>query len=182
MIRIPNFESSQNIKDAELKNLGNLKEPARLNPHVFLLPMSDWHLHNYKRAKADTGPLQMLWLIGIIGAFVLLLACINFMNLSTARSENREKEIGIRKAVGSVRRQLIGQFYCESFLIVVLAFVVSMILVAISLPAFNDLSAKLDKNAIPESLFLAIKHRIYFYYEYGGRELSSLVFIFFQPG
>ncbi len=134
---------SQNIKDAELKNLGNFKEEAKLNPQVSLLPMSNWHLHNYKRGKADTGPLQMLWLISIIGAFVLLLACINFMNLSTARSEKRAKEIGIRKAVGSIRRQLIGQFYCESFLIVLLSFFLSMILVAISLPWFNELSAKM---------------------------------------
>lgn len=136
---------SQNIKDVELKNLGSLKEQAKLNPQVFLLPMRDWHLHNYKRGKADTGPLQMLWLISIIGAFVLLLACINFMNLSTARSEKRAKEIGVRKAVGSLRRQLIGQFYCESFLIVVLAFLLSMILVALSLSGFNDLSGKLVK-------------------------------------
>jgi putative ABC transport system permease protein len=136
---------SQNIKDVELKNLGNLKEQAKLNPQVFLLPMSDWHLHNFKRGKPDTTPLQMLWLISIIGAFVLLLACINFMNLSTARSEKRAKEIGIRKAVGSIRRQLIGQFYCESFLIVLLSFFLSMILVALSLPWFNDLSAKLIK-------------------------------------
>ena len=144
---------SQNIKDAELKNLGNLKEQAKLNPQVSLLPMSDWHLHNYKRGKADTTALQMLWLISIIGAFVLLLACINFMNLSTARSEKRAKEIGIRKAVGSIRRQLIGQFYCESFLIVVLAFAVSMVLVALSLPWFNDLSGKLVKTPYQSPYF-----------------------------
>jgi putative ABC transport system permease protein len=135
-------KASHNIKDAELKNLGNLKEQARQNPQVGLLPMSDWHLHNYKRGRPDTGPLQMLWLISIIGAFVLLLACINFMNLSTARSEKRAKEIGVRKAVGSMRSQLIGQFYCESFLIVVLSFLLSMILVALFLPWFNDLSGK----------------------------------------
>jgi putative ABC transport system permease protein len=134
---------SRAIKDAELKNLGDLKEQAKLNPQVFLLPMSDWHLHNYNRGKADTAPLQMLWLISIIGAFVLLLACINFMNLSTARSEKRAKEIGVRKAVGSLRSQLIGQFYCESFLIVVLSFLLSMILVPLFLPWFNDLSGKL---------------------------------------
>jgi putative ABC transport system permease protein len=144
---------SQNIKDVELKNLGNQKEEAKLNPQVFLLPMSDWHLHNFKRGKPDTSPLQMLWLISIIGAFVLLLACINFMNLSTARSEKRAKEIGIRKAVGSIRRQLISQFYCESFLIVLLSFLLSMILVAISLPWFNDLSAKLIKTPYQSAYF-----------------------------
>jgi ABC-type antimicrobial peptide transport system permease subunit len=133
---------SRNIKDAELKNLTDLKEQAKLNPQVFLHPMRDWHLHSYKRGAADTGPLQLLWLIGIIGAFVLLLACINFMNLSTARSEKRAKEIGVRKAIGSMRKQLIGQFYSESFLVVVLSFLVSLILVRLSLPWFNDLSHK----------------------------------------
>jgi putative ABC transport system permease protein len=144
---------SRAIKDAELKNLGDLKEQARLNPQVFLLPMSDWHLHNYKRGVADTAPLQMLWLISIIGAFVLLLACINFMNLSTARSEKRAKEIGVRKAIGSMRSQLIGQFYCESFLIVVLSFLLSMILMALFLPWFNDLSGKLVKTPYQSPYF-----------------------------
>lgn len=133
---------SRNIKDAELKNLANFKDEAKLNPQVFLHPMRDWHLHNYKRGVADTGPMQMLWLIGIIGAFVLLLACINFMNLSTARSEKRAKEIGVRKAIGSMRKQLIGQFYSESFLVVLLSFVVSLILVRLSLSWFNELSGK----------------------------------------
>ena len=136
---------SQNIKDAESKNLGNFKEEAKLKPQVFLLPMSDWHLHNYNRGRPDAGPLQMLWLVGIIGAFVLLLACINFMNLSTARSEKRTKEIGVRKAVGSLRTQLISQFYFESFLIVILSFVLSMVLVTVALPWFSDLSGKLVK-------------------------------------
>jgi putative ABC transport system permease protein len=136
---------SLNIKDAELKNLGNLKEQAKQHPQVFLLPMSDWHLHNYKRGKLETGDLQMLWLISIIGTFVLLLACINFMNLSTARSEKRAKEIGVRKAIGSMRAQLISQFYCESFLIVVLSFVLSIVLVVMSITWFNDLSGKLVK-------------------------------------
>jgi ABC-type antimicrobial peptide transport system permease subunit len=130
------------IKDAELKNLGNFKEQAVMHPQVFLLQMRDWHLHNYKRGQLETGPLQMLWLIGIIGAFVLLLACINFMNLSTARSEKRAKEIGVRKAVGSLRRQLIGQFYSESFVVVVLSFALSLVLVRVFLSSFNEISAK----------------------------------------
>ncbi len=131
-----------NIRNAELKNLGTLAGEAKQNPQNFLLPMSDWHLHNYKRNLPDKGPLQMLWLISIIGAFVLLLACINFMNLSTARSEKRAREIGVRKAIGSLRRQLIAQFYSESFLIVVVAFVLAIILATVCLPPFNTLAAK----------------------------------------
>jgi putative ABC transport system permease protein len=133
---------SSNIKNVELKNLGNLTEQIKMHPQVFLLPMSDWHLHNYSRGKPETGPMQMLWLIAIIGAFVLLLACINFMNLSTARSEKRAKEIGIRKAIGSVRRQLIAQFFSESFLVVILSFFLSSFLVVISLSWFNTLAGK----------------------------------------
>jgi ABC-type antimicrobial peptide transport system permease subunit len=133
---------SNSIKDAELKNLGNLKEQAKQNPQVFVMPMRDWHLHNYKRGQPDNGPRQMIWLISIIGSFVLLLACINFMNLSTARSEKRAKEIGIRKAVGSLRTQLIGQFLSESFLIVVLSFCLSLVIVTLAMPGFNQLAGK----------------------------------------
>ncbi|MVM33798.1 FtsX-like permease family protein [Spirosoma sp. HMF4905] len=130
------------IKDAEIKNLANFKEEIKRKPEVFLLPMRDWHLHNYKRGVIDTAPLQQVWLIGIIGAFVLLLACINFINLSTARSEKRAKEVGIRKAVGSIRSQLINQFYSESFLVVIVAFLLAILLTVSSLSWFNELAAK----------------------------------------
>jgi ABC-type antimicrobial peptide transport system permease subunit len=138
-----NFERvSAAIKDAELKNLADNKTQAAQNPQVFLLPMSQWHLHNFNRGQPDTEPLQMVWIVGIIGAFVLLLACINFMNLSTARSEKRAKEVGIRKAIGSMRRQLINQFFSESFSVVIVAFALSLLLVTLLLPWFNDLSGK----------------------------------------
>lgn len=133
---------SVDIKDAEMKNLANFPEEAKRTPEIFLLPMHDWHLHNYKRGLIDEGPMQMVWLISIIGAFVLLLACINFMNLSTARSEKRAKEVGIRKAVGSVRKQLVNQFFSESFLVVGLAFGLALLLTSVSLPSFNDVAAK----------------------------------------
>jgi hypothetical protein len=72
----------------------------------------------------------------------MFLACINFMNLSTARSEKRAKEVGIRKVVGSVRSQLIGQFMSESLLFVLLAFVISIFLVQLALPPFNEVANK----------------------------------------
>ncbi|GAB4032150.1 permease prefix domain 2-containing transporter [Spirosoma gilvum] len=134
--------ASADIQNAEMKHLGNFPEVAKLRPEVFLFPMRDWHLHNYKRGQMDEGPMQMVWLISIIGAFVLLLACINFMNLSTARSEKRAKEVGIRKSVGSVRSQLVNQFFSESFLVVMLAFVLALLLTSVSLPWFNDVAAK----------------------------------------
>jgi len=136
-------QATNNIKDAVLSNLGEaFKEQAERKPQVFLLPMSDWHLYNYKRGEVDPEPLRMVWLISIIGAFVLLLACINFMNLSTARSEKRAKEVGVRKAIGSMRAQLIWQFFSESFLVVLFAFFLSLLFVALGLDWFNQLAAK----------------------------------------
>jgi len=104
--------------------------------------MKNWHLHPIKRDIADDKPVRMVRLVGIIGLFVLLLACINFMNLSTARSEKRAKEVGIRKTIGSMRKQLLYQFFSESLLVVIISFFLSCLLVSIFLPWFNDLSAK----------------------------------------
>ena len=116
-------------------------DPAKAE--MFVHPMKKWHLYSeFKGGKISGGRIQFVWLFGIIGLFVLLLACINFMNLSTARSEKRAKEVGVRKAIGSVRSQLIGQFLSESLLIVLLAFVLSIVLVQLALPLFNSLSDK----------------------------------------
>ncbi|HET6996882.1 MAG TPA: FtsX-like permease family protein [Chitinophagaceae bacterium] len=109
-----------------------------------LFPMNKWRLYSeFKNGKATGGRIQFVWLFLIIGVFVLLLACINFMNLSTARSEKRAKEVGIRKTVGSVRTQLVTQFLSESVLTAFVSFVFSIILVAVLLPLFNKLA---DKN------------------------------------
>eukprot|EP00744_Colponema_vietnamica_P024462 GILI01035688.1.p1 GENE.GILI01035688.1~~GILI01035688.1.p1 ORF type:complete len:341 (-),score=-32.77 GILI01035688.1:125-1147(-) len=87
------------------------KEARRFDARIFLQPMADWHLKsNWKDGVNTGGLIEYVWLFGIVGIFVLLLACINFMNLSTARSEKRAKEVGVRKAIGSARSQLIIQF------------------------------------------------------------------------
>ena len=133
------------IKDIELRNikkLENFNDQIARNPQVFLHPMRRWHLYPFKDGITDAKPVHMVWLISIIGMFVLILACINFMNLSTARSEKRAKEVGIRKTIGSMRKQLIYQFFSESFLVVVLSFGLACLLVNISLSWFNDLAAK----------------------------------------
>jgi putative ABC transport system permease protein len=112
-------------------------------PEVFLHPMSQWHLYSeFKNGKIAGGRIQFVWLFGLIGFFVLLLACINFMNLSTARSEKRAKEIGIRKAIGSLRKQLIIQFLCESVLLAFISLFLAIIWVQISLFWFNHLADK----------------------------------------
>ena len=115
---------------------------------ALLYPMKDWHLYSdFKNGLPDGGRITFVWLFGIVGIFVLLLACINFINLSTARAEKRAKEVGIRKAIGSLKRQLIQQFLSESFLVVILAFMLSLLLVTLSLPWFNELADK--KISIP---------------------------------
>ncbi len=135
-------KSSARIKDIELKFIP--KERHALKPELFVHPMSKWHLYSYfeNRFIATSEQLKMVWFYAMIGLFVLILACINFMNLATARSEKRAKEVGIRKAVGSARIQLIWQFFCESILTVAIAFLISLILVQLTLPWFNGVADK----------------------------------------
>ncbi|WP_282160269.1 ABC transporter permease [Ulvibacterium marinum] len=129
-----------NIRDVK-KNAD--EDNAEFNPQLFLFPMTEWYLRgNFENGKQVGGRVKYVWLFGIIGAFVLLLACINFMNLSTARSEKRSKEVGIRKSIGSQRNQLIYQFLSESFLVVLFAFLLSIALVLLSLNGFNELARK----------------------------------------
>lgn len=105
--------------------------------------LDDVHLYNeFTNGVATGGRIQYVWLIGTIGVFVLLLACINFMNLSTARSEKRAKEVGIRKSIGSLRHQLVGQFLAESIVVAMIALVLSLIITQLALPYFNTLTEK----------------------------------------
>jgi len=132
---------SAKIKDVKVKNIR--REQLKYKPEVFLNPMSQWHLYSeFKDGQRIGGQIEFVWLFGVIGTFVLLLACINFMNLSTARSEKRAKEVGIRKAIGSVRQQLIAQFFSESLIVVAMAFVLALVLVMLILPQFNIIADK----------------------------------------
>ncbi len=139
-------EVEARIKDLELnatKNLDYMQDWLKFNAEVHINPMSKWHLYSdYKQGVLENGPIQLVRFIGAIGIFVLLLACINFMNLSTARSEKRAKEVGIRKTLGSLRKQLIAQFFAESFLVVIAAFTAAITIVFVSLPWFNVISQK----------------------------------------
>jgi ABC-type antimicrobial peptide transport system permease subunit len=130
---------------AKIKNASmvHLKESEDGKEELVLQPMDNWRLYNeFKNGKLAGGRIQFVWLFGIIGVFVLLLACINFMNLSTARSEKRAKEVGIRKTIGSLRKQLIKQFLTESVLVAFLALVLAILLVVLSLSFFNGLADK----------------------------------------
>jgi putative ABC transport system permease protein len=115
----------------------------KYRPFLQAIPMSTWHLYSeFVQGKPAKGRITFVWLFGIIGSFVLLLACINFTNLSTARSEKRAREVGVRKTIGSMRTQLVMQFLVESFAVAVLAFVMSLLLVTMSIDLFNAISEK----------------------------------------
>ena len=134
---------SAKIRNSKLEKIKDNKELAAYKPEILLQPMRRWHLYSeWKNGVNTGGSIQFVWLFGLIGLFVLLLACINFMNLATARSEKRAKEVGIRKAIGSLKKQLIAQFFTESFLVVVLAFTLSLLLMQITLPFFNQVAGK----------------------------------------
>ena len=108
---------------------------------ITLQPLKDWHLFtDYKNGIASGGVVDYVRMFGIIGLFVLLIACINFMNLSTARSQKRAKEVGIRKVAGSTRKALILQFIIESVITAGIAFTLSLIVLQLILPSFNPLT------------------------------------------
>lgn len=138
-------ETNFEVVSSKIKNifLKHVPQVAQFKLNVFLNPMSRWHLYaDWDKTGKAGGRIESVWLFGIIGVFVLLLACINFMNLSTARSEKRAKEVGVRKAIGSVRGQLMSQFFSESLLVVLFSFLLSLALVQLSLPFFNELADK----------------------------------------
>ncbi|MGN6440154.1 MAG: ABC transporter permease [Agriterribacter sp.] len=110
---------------------------------VFLHPISKWRLYSsFENGKIAGGRIEIVRLFGIIAAFILLIACINFMNLSTARSEKRAKEVGIRKVAGANKGLLIGQFVGESVIIAFIAGLIALLFVYLSLPSFNNLLGK----------------------------------------
>ncbi|GAB3263921.1 ABC transporter permease [Larkinella harenae] len=132
---------NKSILHSKLNNVA--PEEKKYKAEIFLHPMQDWRLRSHWDNGVQTGGMiEYIWLFGFIGAFVLLLACINFMNLSTARSEKRAKEVGIRKAIGSIRSQLVSQFFSESFLVVACAFVMALLLALLLMPWFNLMADK----------------------------------------
>ena len=126
------------------------------------------------------GRIQYVQLFSIVAIFILLIACINFMNLTTARSVKRAKEIGVRKVVGAVRFALIRQFIGEALLIVFYAVIISLCIVMLVLPQFNQLTGKQihipfnESNILVKYCRIIIDNRIYF------RKLSCIVFIIIQ--
>jgi len=110
---------------------------------LWMIPLTDIHLHSKQTIElAPNSDIQYVYIFSAVVLFILLIACINFMNLATARSANRAKEVGVRKVLGSDRQQLIGQFMAESVLMTFLAMTLALVLVAVALPFFNDVANK----------------------------------------
>jgi putative ABC transport system permease protein len=135
------------IKDIEKIDKDNIMSRVT---DVILQPMQNWRLYgNYVNGKETGGFLEYVHMFSIIGLLVLVIACINFVNLTTARSEKRAREVGIRKTIGSRKKDLVFQFLTESVLLGFIACLFSLFFVQLSLPAFNTLTG--SKIAIPFS-------------------------------
>ncbi|NOT75807.1 MAG: FtsX-like permease family protein [Cyclobacteriaceae bacterium] len=128
--------------EAGIANLIHEKVPENIRT-LFLHPLEDWRLKStYKDGVLIGGMYDYVKLFSAIAVFILVIACINFMNLATARSERRAREVGVRKAVGSRRSELISQFLGESFIISAFAFFIALLVVQMILPLYNDLVQK----------------------------------------
>ncbi|MEQ9565442.1 MAG: FtsX-like permease family protein, partial [Pseudomonadales bacterium] len=108
-----------------------------------LRPLADIHLHSDLTAEFEpNSDITYVYLFGAVALFILLIACINFMNLSTARSSNRAKEVGMRKVMGSLRTHLVNQFLMESILLSLLSFLIALLFAALAMPFFNELAGR----------------------------------------
>ncbi|WP_431292178.1 ABC transporter permease [Pedobacter sp. P26] len=126
--------------NAEVKNIYKTHDNKSNTNELFLHPLSKWHLYDeFENGVNVGGKIGQLKIFFMLAICILLIACVNFMNLSTARSEKRAKEVGVRKAIGSSRKSLIAQFILESTLLALIGTVVAFTLVEISLPYFNNL-------------------------------------------
>ena len=135
---------------------------------------------NMHKILEGNGDITYVRIICLIAVFILIIACINFMNLSTAQSARRAKEIGLRKVAGANKRKIFVQFIGESLLIVFIAHVIAMILVELLLPGFNNLTGKqLDINYQSADLYIGFDCR-YIVLWFIGRKLSGIVFVFFK--
>ncbi|WP_333819142.1 ABC transporter permease [Ohtaekwangia sp.] len=130
---------NEHVRDL-IKN--NIKED-NMRRDVFLYPMSRWRLYSsFKAGQEEGGMIDYVQSFAAVAIFILIIACINFMNLSTARSERRAREVGVRKSVGSRRKELIGQFLGESLLISGISLVLAIVIVEVALPFYNQLVEK----------------------------------------
>ncbi|MGN6266174.1 MAG: ABC transporter permease [Ginsengibacter sp.] len=152
----PVFQSLNLTKEEFLKQGNHL--------HYTLMPLSKIHLYSHKNGELEAnGNIQYVYIFSVIAFFILMIACVNFMNLSTARSAGRAREVGVRKVLGSLRKNLITQFLTESLLISLISMILAVAIALVLLPYFNMLSGKeLTTQAffsswlVPSLIFLTI--------------------------
>ena len=141
----PQYQTVLNISEDDFKKAGNFIKCS-------LTPLTDIHLYSHLTDELGiNGSIQYVYIFSAIAIFILLIACINFMNLSTASSANRAKEVGVRKVLGGLKNNLVAQFLTESLLACFLSFVIAIAMTALLLPYFNQLA---DKQ-IPLSILLS---------------------------
>jgi putative ABC transport system permease protein len=131
------------------KRNGTEMKKSQMFATLFLEPLKDVYLRS-TRNGSKTGNINNVYIFSIVAIFILLIACINFINLTTARSAERAKEVGIRKVVGAAKTQLARQFIGESIIICLIAFILAVLLSALLLPLFNQLSGKIVSHGIFE--------------------------------
>jgi putative ABC transport system permease protein len=142
------------IKDLEKTETDNFMSMAT---NIIFDPVVNWHLYeNFDKGKLVSGFIEYVNIFTIVGILVLLIACINFINLTTARSEKRAREVGVRKAIGSGKPHLIFQFLTESVLLTFIAFIFSIFFVQLALPAFNTLTGSEIKIPFTNYIFWLI--------------------------
>ncbi len=135
---------------AELKMSYDKFEQSGSYFRMNMIPLTDIHLHSNQTGELSAnGTTQYVYIFSVIAIFILLIACVNFMNLSTARSSNRAREVGVRKVLGSARKYLVAQFLSESILITLLSVIIALIIAIAILPTFNHFADKKVRHQLP---------------------------------
>ena len=144
----PQLQQAMGMTLAEYRKKGN-------NIGLFLQPLTDIHLHSdFAYDLSPAGDISYVYIFGVVALFMLIIACINFMNLSTASASKRAREVGIRKVLGSLKLELVRQFLIESILITAIALLLAIVFIYIALPVFNQLAGQQLSFQIAEHPFL----------------------------
>ena len=166
--------------NAKIKNYIKTKNKES-NVELFLQNFGESYLYsNWENGKQKGGRIEYVKIFSIVAVIIMIIACINFMNLATASSLKRAREIGVRKVVGAGKRQLIGQFIGESLLVSFLAMCLSLLIVLLLLPTFNTLTEKNLSLNFCDSSFIALILGLIAGYRYYFRLLSCIVYVFLK--
>jgi len=139
----PAADLQAQLRELPSRYVGDEEKQSGYRQFLYLQPLTDIHLHSHYRGEIEpNSDIAYVYVFSAVALFILIIACINFMNLATARSAQRAKEVGMRKTAGAVKSQLVGQFLGESILLAIFAFVVALLLIEFFMPSFNQLANK----------------------------------------